>query len=72
MSDTLYATIQVNVNGKIYKARSKWCPNLDNDCEYFWDVYLDNPDKPVKAFAIDIDDINFNPNLGCQILCIVG
>jgi len=64
MSDTLYATIQVNVNGKIYKARSKWCPNLDNGIEYFWDVYLDNPDKPVKAFAVDIDDINYNPNVG--------
>jgi hypothetical protein len=64
MSDTLYATIQVNVNGKIYKARSKWCPNLDNDCEYFWDVYLDNPDKPVKAFAIDIDSINCASTIG--------
>jgi hypothetical protein len=64
MSDTLYATIQVNVNGKIYKARSKWCPNLDNDCEYFWDVYLDNPDKPVKAFAIDIDSINCVSTIG--------
>jgi hypothetical protein len=37
---------------------------LDNGCEYFWDVYLNNPDKRVKAFAIDIDDINYNPNVG--------
>jgi len=57
MSDTLYATIQVNVNGKIYKARSKWCPDVFNGEEEFWEVYLDNPDKPVKAHGINIEGV---------------
>ena len=29
LSDTLYAIIEKNVNGKIYRAKSKWCPQLD-------------------------------------------
>ena len=65
-SDTLYAIIEKNVNGQIYKVKSKWCPYLDPDSvEYFWDVYLDSPLKPVKAFAVNIDSINVtNPSVG--------
>jgi hypothetical protein len=63
-SDTLYATIEKFHNGKIYRAKSKWCPNVGG-VEYFPNVYLDNPDKPVKAFGINVDTISvINPNIG--------
>ena len=64
LTDTLYAMIEVNTPNGIYKVKSKWSPSLDNNIEYFWDVYLDDPNKPVKAFAVNIDDFNLNPNIG--------
>ena len=57
LSDTLYAIIEKNVNGKIYRAKSKWCPNVFNGEEEFWAVYLDNPEKEVKAHGINIEGI---------------